>query len=101
MDLEWTDDDGEIEVEKPISATAYPNPFTNVLTFDVTSKVAGESTLTITNVITKQSQVVKQQLSIGLNTISLNNTNSLSAGALTYSIVIGSNIFNGTITKVK
>lgn len=101
MDLEWTDEDGIIENEKPISVTVYPNPFTNGLTFDVNSKIAGEATLTITNVITKQNQVVKQQLSVGVNTISLNNTNNLSAGALTYSIVIGSNIFNGTITKVK
>ncbi len=101
IDLEWTDDDASTIVENPISATVYPNPFTNNLTFDVNSKVAGAGTLTITNVITKQSLIVQHQFNIGNNTLTLNNTNALNTGSLTFNIVIGTNIFNGIITKVK
>ena len=103
MDLEWDDEDdnGNSNGNNTIAVNTFPNPFTNEFTFEINSPVAAPATITISNVITRQNVVIQRQLLRGLNVVNINNTASLPAGILTYSIVVGNNIVNGTITKAR
>ena len=59
------------------------------------------ATITISNVVTGQSMVLTRQLVQGVNTVNLNNTPNLSPGMLTYSVIVGRRIVNGSITKTR
>jgi hypothetical protein len=103
MDLEWDDDNdnGNSTGDSNILVNAFPNPFRNEVSLEINSPVAESATITISNIITGQSIVLQRQLVRGANVINVNNTSSLSPGMLTYSIVIGRRIVNGTITKAR
>ncbi len=98
--MEWTSD-ANATVINTMTVNAFPNPFTNEVSFDINAPVAGAATITISNIITGQSHVTQKQLVQGANLITINNVASLSAGALTYTIVVGTQVVNGTITKAR
>ena len=103
MDLEWDDDDAtnNSNGNNALSASTFPNPFTNEFTFEINSPVAESATITISNLITRQNVVIQRPLLRGVNVVNVSNTTNLSAGMLTYSIVVGNRIINGTITKTR
>jgi hypothetical protein len=101
IDLEWTDDDNNAGGNNSLLVNAYPNPFRNEISLDIDSPVAGSATITLSNVITRQSIVLTQQLVRGANVVNISNTTNLSPGMLTYSITVGARIVNGTITKAR
>ena len=103
MDLEWDDEDdnGNSNGNNALAVNTFPNPFSNEFTFEINLPVAVTATITISNVITRQNIVIQRQLLRGPNVVNINNTASLPAGILTYSIVVGNNIVNGTITKAR
>jgi hypothetical protein len=103
MDLEWDDDDDDNSNgnNNALSASTFPNPFSNEFTFEINSPVAESATITISNLITRQNVVIQRPLLRGVNVVTVNNTANLSAGMLTYSIVVGNRIVNGTITKTR
>jgi Dockerin type I domain len=100
VDMEWTNE-GNTIVGNTMTVNAFPNPFTNEVSFDINSPVAGSSKITITNIITGQSHTSQKQLAQGANLVTINNVASLSAGALTYTIVVGTQVVNGSITKAR
>jgi hypothetical protein len=100
MDLEWDDDDNAGQ-NTALVVNAFPNPFRNEVSLEINSPVAGTATITLSNIITRQNIVMTQQLLRGANVVNINNTASLSPGMLTYSIVVGGKIANGTITKTR
>jgi hypothetical protein len=100
MDLEWDDDDNSGQ-NTALVVNAFPNPFRNEVSLEINSPVAGTATITLSNIITRQNIVITQQLLRGANVVNVNNTASLSPGMLTYSIVVGGKIANGTITKTR
>jgi hypothetical protein len=103
MDLEWAfaENDDDNSSENNMTVNTFPNPFRNELTFEVHSPVNTTATITISNVVTRQSIILQKQLVRGVNSININNTSSLSPGMLTYSIVAGGRIVNGSITKTR
>ena len=103
MDLEWDDDDNSNNSNgnNALSVNTFPNPFTNEFTFEINSPVAESATITISNLITRQNVVIQRPLLRGVNVVNVSNTTNLSAGMLTYSIVVGNRIVNGTITKTR
>jgi hypothetical protein len=101
MDLEWDEDDNNSTNNNAILVNAFPNPFRNEVSLEINSPVAGSATITLSNIITRQSIIITQQLLRGANVVSIGNTASLSPGMLTYSIIVGGKIANGTITKTR
>jgi hypothetical protein len=102
MELEWDNaDDDNATTNGGIVVNAFPNPFRNEVSLEINSPVAESATITISNIITGQRIVIQRQLLQGANVVNINNTSSLSAGMLTYSIVVGRRIVNGTITKTR
>jgi Dockerin type I domain len=100
VDMEWTNE-GNTIVGNTMTVNAFPNPFTNEVSFDINSPVAGSAKITITNIITGQSHTSQKQFAQGANLVTINNVASLSAGALTYTIVVGTQVVNGSITKTR
>ena len=101
MDLEWELTDSGISTDNNLTVNIFPNPFKNGLTFEINSPINEMATITISNIVTGQSMVLTRQLVQGINSISLNNTVNLSPGMLTYSIVVGGQVVNGSITKTR
>jgi hypothetical protein len=101
MDLEWDDEDDNSGQNSTLTVNAFPNPFRNEVSLEINSPIAGSATITVSNIITRQNIVITQQLLRGANVVNISNTASLSPGMLTYSIVVGGKIVNGTITKTR
>jgi hypothetical protein len=101
IELEWEEEGTSPAVDNAVTVNAYPNPFSNQVNLEINSPTAELATITISNIITRESIVMTKQLTTGLNLINVNNTAQLSAGMLTYSVVVGRQIINGTITKAR
>lgn len=101
MDLEWELEGNESSIENNLTVNTFPNPFKNGITFEINSPLSEMATITISNVVTGQSMVLTRQLVQGVNTVNLNNTPNLSPGMLTYSVIVGRRIVNGSITKTR
>jgi hypothetical protein len=98
--MEWTND-ASAPITNTMTVNAFPNPFTSEVSFDINSPVAGSAVITITNIVTGQSHTSQKQVAQGANVITINNVASLAAGALTYTVVVGTQVVNGTITKAR
>ena len=103
MDLEWEleEDNNDNSSGNSLRVNAFPNPFTNELTFEINTPAADAATITIGNIITGQNIVIQRQLVQGLNTVRINNASSLPFGMLSYTIRSGSRVINGTLNKAR
>lgn len=99
MDLEWELAENSSSIVNNLTVNAFPNPFKNGVTFEVNSPINGLATISISNIVTGQNMTFSRQLIQGVNSIVINNTVNLSQGMLTYSVAVGGQVINGSITK--
>ena len=99
MDLEWELADNSSSIVNNLTVNAFPNPFKNGVTFEVNSPINGLATISISNIVTGQNMTISIQLIQCVNSIVINNTVNLSQGMLTYSVTVGGQVINGSITK--
>jgi hypothetical protein len=86
----------------PLSVTAYPNPFTDKVTFTIASPVSGKASLDIYNLMGQKLHTVYQgYLFAGRGQVIEYNVPSAFKGALIYTLKVGNQQVNGKVIQIK
>ncbi|MFZ1581044.1 MAG: T9SS type A sorting domain-containing protein, partial [Saprospiraceae bacterium] len=92
--------DSRSKVELVNDFKAYPNPFTDMVTFSINSETSNEAQLRIFNAAGMMIYTKDQVLTKGQNEVNVRLDNDIT-GLLLYTWTLGNQQFNGTLSRIK
>ena len=92
--------DSRSKVELVNDVKAYPNPFTDMVTFSINSETSNEAQLRIFNAAGMMIYTKDQVLTKGQNEVNVRLDNDIT-GLLLYTWTLGNQQFNGTLSRIK
>ena len=86
----------------PLSVSAYPNPFTDKVTFSIVSPVSGKASLDIYNIMGQKLHTAYQgYLFAGRGQVIEYSVPTIYKGSLIYTLRVGDKQVNGKIVQMK